>query len=40
LQKADGTPAAYARYYLEMDKINVAASRAAEVAASSKPKAE
>ena len=38
-KKAGGTTADYLPYYLEMDKKHVAASKAAEAAASSKPKA-
>ena len=38
-KKAGGTTADYLRYYLEMDKENVAASKAAEAAATGKPKA-
>ncbi len=37
-KKAGGTPADYFRYYLELDKKNIAASKAAEAAASSKLK--
>lgn len=37
-KKAGGTPEDYFRYYLEMDKKIVAASKAVEAAAPSKPK--
>ena len=38
-KKAGGTPADYVRYYLEMDKKNATASKAAEAAVPGKPKA-